>query len=429
MIDNQVLNSIRRNRRHHFSKTIGIMAGSFATMVIGFTAFTACSNKAPISDSEDISSYNYVIGTQTIGARYKFTSEPVLVETAKRILEMGSNTIKIELGATNNDHDMDDWRGSMPKKLASENPIFKQVLDMDFTYYLMWVTVPGVNWNDGMSEQELDKEYTAIKDLSEYLLTKYNGTSKKFFIGHWEGDWLLLGNYDNTQEHIDEVRIKGMTDWYNIRQKAVEDTRNKVKSDASVYQYLEVNRVQPAMNKNHDRIVNRILPEVNVDFVSYSSWESAAEGTTNGSNYQTLKKELTASLNYIESQMKPKSSIFGRRVFIGEYGYPLPLANNSPKDQARRTLNTIRVGMEWGCPFILYWEMYDNEGDDKGYWMINSKNEKQPVYDIHEGYYRQMKEYVGKFAGKNGRVPTEDEFRTKALDVLVNLYKSNGLVD
>ncbi len=399
--------------------------------VIAFAAaaINACNNGLPVNVAEDFPDYNFVIGTQTIAGRYRFTDDPVLVETAKRIREMGSNTIKIMLGATDNEPDLDSWRESMPCALASGNPIFKQVLDMDFTYYLMWVTVPGVNWTDGMSAEEKETEYKEINKLAEYLLTEYKGTGKKFYIGHWEGDWLLLGDYDNTREHIDDVRIKGMTDWYNTRQKAVEDARKKVQSGASVYQYLEVNRVRPAMDKGYDRIINRVLPNVDVDYVSYSAWESTAEGTTNGSNYQTLKKELTASLNDIESKMKPKPSIPGRRVFIGEYGYPLPLVNSSPKDQARRALNTIRVGMEWGCPFILYWEFYDNEGDDKGYWMINSHNEKQPVYHVHEQFYTEMKAFIGKFAGKNGRTPTDEEYRTEALSVLVNLYKANSLVN
>src|SRR3989339_1932582 len=47
--------------------------------------------------------FNYVIGTQTIGARYKFTDEPVLIETANQILAMGSNIIKFALVPENNE--------------------------------------------------------------------------------------------------------------------------------------------------------------------------------------------------------------------------------------------------------------------------------------------------------------------------------------
>lgn len=47
--------------------------------------------------SPKIDTFNYAVGTQTFGPRYQFTKEPWLVETAKRILEMGSNTIKFSM--------------------------------------------------------------------------------------------------------------------------------------------------------------------------------------------------------------------------------------------------------------------------------------------------------------------------------------------
>ena len=35
--------------------------------------------------------FNYVIGTQTVGATYQFTQESVLVETARAIRDLGSS--------------------------------------------------------------------------------------------------------------------------------------------------------------------------------------------------------------------------------------------------------------------------------------------------------------------------------------------------
>jgi hypothetical protein len=90
-----------------------------------------------------------------------------------------------------------------------------------------------------------------------------------FFLGHWEGDWYLLPdrNPDNnpTQKSID-----GMIDWLNIRQKAVDDARaDAMKENPSikskVYHYTEVNRVRDAMINNKPRLVNEVLPHVDVD--------------------------------------------------------------------------------------------------------------------------------------------------------------------
>jgi hypothetical protein len=367
--------------------------------------------------------YNYIAGTQTIGAKYKFTEKPVLVESAERIEAMGSNILKIALYHHNpidggETEVSESFKGASPLKLVSEEPIIKAVLDMNFTYNLIWTSTPQVDWTDGMSNEESDREYQSIKELAEYFLTNYKGSGKKFFIGHWEGDWLLLGNYSRDQEKNDPVRIQGMIDWYHIRQKAIDDARNNISSDVEVFHYLELNRVNVAMRNNFDRIVNRVLPYVDVDYVSYSSYESTSEEVS-GYDYKELKDYLFTSLDYIEKQMKPKESIKGKRVFLGEYGYNLPIVKDSPVDQAYCTLNTIQAGIEWGCPFILYWEMYDNEGS--GFWMVDKNNVEQPVYKVHEAYYSAMKDFVRTFTIANKRAPNTDEFKEKAIECIINL--------
>ena len=50
------------------------------------TVVTAAPNK--------IDRNNYVIGTQTFGARYQFTNKSRIVETSQAILDMGSNILK-----------------------------------------------------------------------------------------------------------------------------------------------------------------------------------------------------------------------------------------------------------------------------------------------------------------------------------------------
>jgi hypothetical protein len=53
------------------------------------------------------------------------------------------------------------------------------------------------------------------------------------------------------------------------------------------------------------------------------------------------------------------------------------------------------AAIEWGCPFVLYWELYDNEGTtDKpgGFWLINEKNEKQPLWHTHLALLRMGEE-------------------------------------
>ena len=81
-------------------------------------------------------------------------------------------------------------------------------------------------------------------------------------------------------------------------------------------------------------------------------------------------------------------------------------------------MNLMKAGLEWGCPYILYWEMYDNEidknGDRMGFWMIDDKNEKQPVYYTHQNYYKEMKTAVENYYTENKEMPSETIFLNMA---------------
>ena len=73
---------------------IGVYAGTIGAALL--VAWPAAGDPAPPDDPE-VTRYNYVIGTQTIGVRYGFTEDTRLVETAKAILAMGSNVLKIHM--------------------------------------------------------------------------------------------------------------------------------------------------------------------------------------------------------------------------------------------------------------------------------------------------------------------------------------------
>jgi hypothetical protein len=386
-------------------------------LVIVLVACNQSPKESPVEIEKRLKEYNFVVGTQTIsaGSQYKFTEKPVLIETAERIMAMGSNILKIHLNEADTETP-EEFKQASPLTLASQERSIKAVLEMDFTYNLLWVYTPGVNWADGMSDEELDMEYQSVRELAEYFRNHFKGTGKKFYIGHWEGDWYLVDNYSLTQERVAPDRIQGMIDWYNIRQKAVDDAVNAVVSDAEVFQYLELNRVLPAMKNGADRIVNKVLPYADVDYVSYSSWESTIEELSEkGYDYRELKSVLFNVLDHIEKNMKAKERVKGKRVFIGEYGFPRSEGYFADK-QAYCALNVMKAGMEWGCPFVLYWEIYDNEG--RGYWMIDKNNVEQPVYKAYQAFYEEMKEYVRTHIESEGHVPATEEFREQAVRVL-----------
>jgi hypothetical protein len=375
-----------------------------ATLAVLFGGLTGKENNE--NDLPEIEHYNYVVGTQTFDPAYHFTNESKLVETARAILEMGSNTIKFKLKTDKLANGTSAWNPKNLMEIAHLDPSFKTVFNLPFANYIIWVY--AISSEHMLFHQEsLNGEYQEIYNLTRYLLTAYNGTNKTFYLGNWEGDWHLLNdnpNYVPTQKEFHD-----MTAWFNTRQKAVDDAKRDTPfHGVNVFYYLEVNRVQDAI-QGKSRLTNDILPKTNVDFVSYSSYDSL-----------DTEEKLKKALDYIQSNLAHKPGISGKRIFIGEYGFPS--ISHTPQKQEELSRRVMRVGLEWGCPFVLYWEIYNNEvdkdGKQKGFWMIDNKNVKQPVYNTHHRFYEWARQYVMDFKYKEGRVPTRDEFGIKAVSWL-----------
>lgn len=368
-------------------------------------AASAQNRKPPLSGPD---AFDYVVGTQTIGAAYQFTQEPRLVETARAILGMGSNTIKFALDADKADL-------PHPQTLADvvrRDPAIQTVLGMPFAHYLLWAyakNAPGGQFR----AQNYPAQYKEIYDLTRTLLQTYNGTGKTFYLGNWEGDWHLLHDYNAAYVPTPE-EIQDMIGWVNTRQKAVDDAkRDTPHANVGVFYYLEVNRVLDA-EQGKVRMTSAVLPKTNPDFVSYSSYDSLGGGD--------IEARLKHSLDFVQAQLASKPGIPGKRVFIGEYGFPA--IGHSPQEQDSLTRQVMRAGLSWGCPFVLYWEMFNNEvtkdGKQRGFWLIDDKNVKQPVYATHQRFYAQARRYVADFQKTRHRLPTRAEFGAAAIPWLAD---------
>jgi hypothetical protein len=68
--------------------------------------------------------------------------------------------------------------------------------------------------------------------------------------------------------------------------------------------------------------------------------------------------------------------------------------------------------------------MYNNEYDNgvsKEMSLINESGSKTRQYTLHNNFYKAMNTYLKEEKQKNNKYPTADEFRTKALQVLLSL--------
>lgn len=377
------------------------------------TAFAAGNSFDP-----DVAAYNLRLGSQAFGARYHFTTNDLVIEEAEHLLKMGSDIVKFSLGP---------GKGRKRKEsiaaYVKTNPTYTRLFSMPFRHYFAWTGIAGHNsqnyWRTGSNPDEDRREYDEIYELTQYLLTKYSGTGKRFYLGNWEGDWLLLGPARDGDSNPPNEAVLGMRAWLNARQKAVDDAKRATPhTNVDVFVYVEVNRVRDAMQKKAGadiRVVNAVLPFVaNIDYVSYSSYDS-----------QTLKEsELVKTLDYIEAHTpKSKASMIpGRRVFIGEYGFG---KKTTPEQQLEPTREYLARVLSWGVPFALFWQVYNNE-ENSYFCLIDERGKPTPCYELHKEFLSKARLRVAEFKRQKGRLPTDAEFTALATSLLGNASTRGG---
>ena len=361
----------------------------------------------------ELDHFNYLVGTQAIGGRYQFTGESRLMESAKLIRALGSNIMKFTLS---NEGSFGKEKGNVPERpdevktltdLVTREPSHRAVLEMPFAFYFIWAyPLTSKTQAAFFKPSDRERQYAEMKSFAAHLLKTYSGTGKQFYLGHWEGDWHLRPHFDPKQPFPDGAQER-FTDWLKIRQRAIDDAKRETPHhEVNVWHYTEVNLVEPYLRNGGQCLTNSILPGVDVDFVSYSCYDAIQHDIHAG---------LFEALDHIESKLRPKPGISGKRVFIGEYGFPT--RRYPPDVQNRKTLEAMLAGIEWGCPFTLYWELYCNEfreGRYGGFWLIDDHNVKQPVWFTHESYFKWAAKHVREFEARTGRPPTDAEFRTAA---------------
>jgi hypothetical protein len=334
-----------------------------------------------------------IVGVTHVDGKYFLTDEDFLNEGAEQILTLGSRVIKVWFHNPRKSYSFNSqWPQMNSLVEIAQSKYFSKLFDKPFTTYIMMCFSVGKNaayWRSGItSEQKLD-EQRQFYELTKYLLTTYKGTEKTFILQHWEGDWLIRGNYDRNADPTPKA-ISGMIDWLNARQKGVNQARKEVGTEGVwVYHAAEVNRVVSTMKQGRPNMVDKVLPHTKLDLVSYSAWDATAE-------YSENSQILREALDFIAKNM-PDSVEFGNRnVYLGEFG--MPENKFSPEKIQKVIPGAVETALGWGCPYIVYWQLYCNEfKDDKqkplvksndavrGFWLIRPDGSKAWAWNYFYG--------------------------------------------
>jgi hypothetical protein len=318
-----------------------------------------------------------IIGVTHVAGKYHLTDKDFLNEGADQILSLGSRVIKVWF---------DNPPGSYPFNCEWPKTNGQNLFDKPFkTYIMMCFSIGrgGGYWLNGITEKQKQDEQQQFYELAKHLLTTYKNTGKTFVLQHWEGDWLIRGNFDAKSDPT-PTAISSMIEWLNARQAGVNQARREVgQNGVCVYHAAEVNRVVVSMKQGKPNMVNSVLPYTNPDLVSYSAWDAATEHFND-------PNVLRDALDFI-AKNTPDSPDFGNQnVYMGEYGMP---ENEYSAEQIQKAIpNAVQTALDWGCPYIVYWQLYCNElkkgtppvknnDDVRGFWLIKPDGSKAWTWD------------------------------------------------
>ncbi len=312
-----------------------------------------------------------VVGVAHVRGTYHHQDGDFLNEGAEVIADLGSRVIKLYLmlPPASTYPFGSEWPEVASLVELADTPHYREVFARPFSTFILTAYAVGRGdhyWLHGVTEAAYADEREQFYRLARHFLTEYRDSGKTFVLQHWEGDWAVRGSYDAERDPT-PTAIEGMIRWLQARQEGVDRAREEVgEKGVRVLHAAEVNLVTAAMEEGRPSVTSDVLPLAGVDLVSYSAWETQHDA-----------ERLREALDFIARHAPRRPGIAGRHVFIGEFGLP---ENEHPPEAIRHVIdNCIPVGREWGCPYVVYWQVYCNEPrrqpvaaneDVRGFWLL-----------------------------------------------------------
>ncbi len=194
-----------------------------------------------------------------------------------------------------------------------------------------------------------------------------------------------------------------MIRWLTARQRGVARARAEfAASGPRVFHACEVNLVRQAQLKGAPSVTVDVLPNVTLDLVSYSAWDT-----------KDSPESFAQALSFIAKHKRPTEPFGERGVYIGEFG--LPESEASPQVVLDRTTALITEAKRFGCPYAVYWQIYCNEpintpqktnADYKGFWLVRPDGTRSPCANYSSelksaGQCGQPERRIGRLVGFN----------------------------
>ena len=330
----------------------------------------------------------------TAFGQYSLTQDPIVIEEAKKLNELGYTAIKLSFGKVNGNQEgynfHSDWKLTKEMSLRdmATHPYYKEVLNMPFKTIVL-------NINDGYAgaaredqTETLDTIEHEFYDLTKYLLREYRNRDVSFILTMQYGDSALRGGAGEkvqwkkgTTPPDISFRVKNMIDWLNARQKGVNRARNEMgRTICKVFNAAEVNKLFDGID-GIPSITTSVLPKTKLDMISWAASE--------GKSDDGLK--MFKAIDFIRQKFVPTDYMNGKKVVIlGDIGEAENM-NNQTHESIRDFWDVLMgVSTVQNITYVFLKGLYCNETKDgsavqdknrnadelKGYWLIKPDGTK-----------------------------------------------------
>jgi hypothetical protein len=269
--------------------------------------------------------------------------------SSAKVHDLGSQTVRVYLGPS------DPYKVGLDPASSlvdvARSPAYAALFaSSSFHAYLLTAYTKddeGSTWLSGYTPASAAAERAAFADLTAYLIATYPG--KTFILLDWEGDNAIGTNAN------DPGAWDGFLAWTQARADGVRDGRTKASSSAHVFSGVEFNRVTGCDEAASRCVSSFVLPRVDVDFYSYSSWASTGLAVDDASVGMHLASDLDQALAFARKR-DPK--VGPSRFVVGELG---AMREEFGECRAAQRVATLAAAAtSWGAPYAVFWQIVDN---------------------------------------------------------------------